>query len=536
MACATPRGSGGCGSVAEGRADDPAVAVRPAPTILHVDMDSFFASVEVLDHPELAGKPVVVGGSHARGVVASCTYEARAYGIHSAMPSARARQLCPDAVFIDGHYSRYAEVSARLREVLLGVTPVMEPVGLDEAFLDVTGALRLLGPPEQIARDLRSRVRTELSLDCSVGVGRSKMIAKLASRAAKPTAGRNGTQPGLGVVVVAEGEELAFLHPMPVERLWGVGPATSRRLHDLGVATVGELAAVPEAVLVRRLGRAQGSRLRALARAEDTDPVVADRAAKSVGHEETFADDISDRALLGRHVWRMAESVASHLRGGGQVARTVSVKVKYGDHTAVSRSHTLPWGVDTGSSIAAIASVLLDTVDLRDGVRLFGISASALHAAGDGRQLSFGLGVALRDGSDGGDGGDAGDARDAGDAGDAGDTGDGIVAGAGVGAALAAGVEGRATPRTDGATRRRAALEASRRQQTWEELMGVVDAIRQRFGTASVGSVSMVRADGIAVPARREAPWGPAASDSGEEHPSTLQARAHREGSPADLS
>lgn len=394
--------------------------------ILHVDMDAFFASVEVLDDPSLAGKPVVVGGSGARGVVASCTYEARAYGVRSAMPSMRARQLCPQAVFVDGHYSRYAEVSGRLRRVLASVTPLVEPIGLDEAFLDVSGSRRLLGDPVGIAAGIRDRVREELDLDCSVGVGRSKMIAKLASRAAKPVATRAGKRPGAGVVAVAPEGERDFLHPLPVEALWGVGPATARRLHELGVRTVGDLAALPEPVLVRKLGRAQGPHLAALARAEDRDPVVPDRPAKSVGHEETFGQDLTDRSVLRRHLDRMAESVAVHLRSQRLAGRTVSVKVKQADFSVVSRSHTLASAVDAGQAVASVAGALLDTVDVAGGVRLLGVSVSGLQSSAAGRQLTFDLGTGP---------------------------------------------------------------PAESLQSTWEQVTAAVDAVRARFGREAVGTV-----------------------------------------------
>ncbi len=495
-----PRGSAASGSVAERRrpqladggageagtgaggapvppgagdpAEDPADDLVPA--ILHVDMDAFFASVEVLDHPELAGRPVIVGGSGARGVVASCTYEARAFGVRSAMPSVRARQLCPQAVFVDGHYSRYAEMSGWLREILRSATPLVEPVGLDEAFLDVTGSRRLLGTPEAIARRLRAQVGEELALDCSVGVGRSKLVAKLASRAAKPVASRAGKRPGPGVVVVRGREELAFLHPMPVEALWGVGPATAKRLHDLGARTVGQLAALPEDVLVRRLGRAQGRHLADLARGRDPQPVVPDRPAKSLGHEETFRRDVVDPGELRRHALRMSESVAVHLREAGLAGRTVTVKVKYGDFSLISRSHTLPVPVDTAAAIAAVATELLDSVDLQDGVRLFGVSVSGLQEGGTARQLAFDLGEE----------------------------------GAGPGPGADPTADPEAGPRPPAGTR---GSQAAHLQESWEEVTAAVDAIRSRFGRAAVGTAWMVGEDGIVVPRRREAPWGPAA-------------------------
>jgi DNA polymerase IV len=413
-------------------------------------MDAFFASVEVLDDPSLAGKPVIVGGIGMRGVVASCTYEARAYGVHSAMPSVRARQLCPHAVFVGGRHGRYAEVSAELHAVLRDITPVVEPIGLDEAFMDVTGALRLLGPPEQIAESLRDRVRDELGLRCSVGIGRSKMIAKLASRAAKPRATRQGLEPGPGVYLVAPEVELEFLHDHDVEALWGVGPATAGRLHELGARTVGDLAALPLDTLVRRLGKASGGHLAALARGEDADPVRPDRQAKSIGHEETFSYDLTDAGELEDHALRMAESVATMLRGAAASARTVTVKIKFKDLSLVTRSHTSERSLSTGNAIGQVAAALLASVDPGDGVRLLGVSASGLVTAG-ADQLSFDLGDGV--GED---------------------------------------VE-----------------SATAREQSWQEVTAAVDAVRTRFGRASVGSAARVTDEGVQVPERRDAPWGP---------------------------
>jgi DNA polymerase-4 len=413
-------------------------------------MDAFFASVEVLDDPSLAGKPVIVGGGGARGVVASCTYEARTYGVHSAMPSMRARQLCPHAVFLSGRHGRYAEVSAELHKILHDVTPMVEPIGLDEAFMDVGSALRLLGPPDVIAHALRRRVREELRLGCAVGIGRSKMIAKLASRAAKPRATREGLQPGPGVYVVEPADELAFLHAHEVRALWGVGPATTKRLHDLGVRTVGDLAALPPDTLARRLGKASGAHLAALARGEDPDPVTPNRAAKSLGHEETFSEDLVDPAVLERHVLRMAESVATMLRQSSSAARTITVKVKFKDFTLQTRSHTLARAISTGGGIGQVAAALLSGIDPGEGIRLLGVSASGLGAGGTD-QLAFDLGDGLREENQ----------------------------------------------------------SAIAREQSWEVVTAAVDAIRSRFGRTSVGSAAMVTEDGVQVPARRDAPWGP---------------------------
>ena len=257
--------------------------------ILHVDMDCFFAAVEVLDDPSLRGLPVIVGGTGSRGVVASCSYEARATGVRSAMPMGEARRRCPRAVILSGRHDRYAEVSRELHRVFATITPVVEPISLDEAFLDVSGSHRLLGTSEAIAHEVRARVRQFLQLECSVGVARSKLIAKLASRAAKPIATRSGPRPGPGVVVVTAAEELAFLQPRPVRDLWGVGPRTAERLARFGIATVGDVARLDEASLVRILGPAAGRQLHALAWAKDDRRVVPDQQVKSIGHEETFS-------------------------------------------------------------------------------------------------------------------------------------------------------------------------------------------------------------------------------------------------------
>ena len=413
-------------------------------------MDAFFASVEVLDDPTLAGRPVIVGGAGARGVVASCTYEARVYGVHSAMPSAQARQLCPEAIFLPGRHSRYGEVSAQLLRILKDVTPVVEPIGLDEAFMDVVGALRLFGSPEHIAHGLLERVRAELGLGCSVGIGRSKMIAKLASRAAKPRATRSGLEPGPGVFLVDAEHELEFLHRHDVEALWGVGPATAKRLHDIGARTVGELAALPLDAVVRRLGKANGAHLASLARGVDPDPVTPDRQAKSIGHEETFSYDIVDPAELERHVLRMADSVATMLRGASTSARTITVKVKYKDFSLQTRSHTLGRAIVTGGAVGRVAAALVAGVDPGDGIRLLGVSASGLVPLG-ADQLSF----------------DLSDGRSEGDQG------------------------------------------PESLEQSWQDLTAAIDAIRKRFGRSAVGATARVTEDGVQVPARRDAPWGP---------------------------
>ncbi len=366
-------------------------AAPAARTILHLDMDAFFVACELRRRPDLAGLPVVVGGTGERGVVAAASYEARRYGIHSAMPSVRARRLCPRAVFLPGDHAHYAAVSRDVHRILEEVTPLVEPIALDEAFLDVTGVGRLHGTGPDIAWRLRRRIADDLGLSASVGVAPSKLLAKLASEAAKPKATRTGVVPGRGVVVVAPGEELAFLQPHPVEALWGVGPATSARLRRLGVTTVGDLAGLPVASLVAALGEAHGTHLAALARGDDPRPVQPDRAPKSVGHEETFAHDLHDRGDCERELVRLADATAGRLRAAGLSARTVTVKVRFADFRTITRTSTLPAAVVTGPALARAALGLLAAVDVSAGVRLLGLSATHLAAADDRapQQLRF---------------------------------------------------------------------------------------------------------------------------------------------------
>lgn len=351
-------------------------------------MDAFFVSVELLDQPELRGKPVVVGGDGERGVVAAASYEARSFGIHSAMSSVQARRLCPHAIFLRGRYERYSEVSANVMAIFRDVTPLVEPLSLDEAFLDVSGALRLLGEAPVIARALRQRVLDEQRLTCSVGVASTKFVAKLATGAAKPKASEKGPQFGSGVFVVQPDETLGFLRPLPVESLWGVGPATLAKLHRIGVLTIADLADLPEENVVAVLGRSQGRHLHSLSNGHDERSVEPDRAMKSIGHEETFAHDHHLRSTLDRELVQFADAVASRLRAQGLVARTIQLKVRFGDFTTVTRSTTLAVSVDDSRSILEVGRQLLELVDPAQGVRLLGLSVSGL-SSDSSKQLTF---------------------------------------------------------------------------------------------------------------------------------------------------
>jgi DNA polymerase IV len=345
----------------------------PAEPILHVDMDAFYASVEVLRDRSLAGKPVVVGSPGPRGVVMSASYEARRYGVGSAMPSARARRLCPEAVFVSPDFPAYRAHSTRLREIFLSFTPLVEPLSLDEAFLDVAGATRMFGPPAEIGRAVRARVREELELSCSVGVAPNKFLAKLSSAQAKPD----------GLLVVSAGEVAAFLHPLPVSALWGVGERTHELMERLGVRTVSELAEVPGRVLERVFGDVQARHLAELAHGRDDRSVVPYEAPKSLSHEETFDRDIDADEDVLRELLRLSFRVASRLRSEGYRARTVVLKVRLASFATLTRSRTVPDPLDAGADIFRVVAGLYRAIPgQRRRIRLLGVAASGLVSSG----------------------------------------------------------------------------------------------------------------------------------------------------------
>ncbi|HET7026484.1 MAG TPA: DNA polymerase IV [Candidatus Limnocylindrales bacterium] len=337
-----------------------------APTILHVDLDAFFAAVEQRDRPELRGRPVVVGGGGPtdRGVVSAASYEARAFGVRSAMPLRTAAALCPDAVFLPVDGRKYDASSREVMAILRRFSPAVEPVSIDEAFLDVTGSGVLFGPGEAIARRIKEAVRAEVGLTVSVGVGTTKLVAKIASDLRKPD----------GLVVVAPGEEADFLAPLPIGRLWGVGPATATALREYGVATIGDLAALPVEILARRFGP-HGAGLHDRALGRDADPVAGDTAAKSIGHEHTFDVDTADRETIERTLLAMADGVAGRLRSAGLRARTVTVKIRDSSFRTVTRQRTIE-PTDLPEPIWTAALELAEPELRGIRVRLVGITAS----------------------------------------------------------------------------------------------------------------------------------------------------------------
>lgn len=352
------------------------MAANQTRTILHVDMDAFYASVELLRHPELRGCPVVVGGGEGRGVVAAASYEARRYGIRSAMSGAEARRRCPELVTLSPDHRHYGEVSAEIRKVFETVTPLVEPLALDEAFLDVSGALSAFGSGRHIAEYLRRKIDEVLSLDCSVGVASNKFIAKLASVDAKPVASTDGVRSGRGVVVVAAGDEAAYVASMPVGRLWGVGPRTRERLAAIGVDRVEDLRRIDQRIVISALGEAAAAHLRRLADGRDDRAVIPDRDAKSIGHEETFGVDITDPVVLEAELVRMADLVAARVRRSVAGARTWSVKVRFDDFTTISRSHTWVSAIDSASVVLSELRHMLRTAVSGRRVRLLGVAAS----------------------------------------------------------------------------------------------------------------------------------------------------------------
>ncbi|MBW3662170.1 MAG: DNA polymerase IV [Actinobacteria bacterium] len=343
-------------------------------------MDAFYASVEQRDDPSLRGRPVVVGGAGTRGVVAAASYEARRFGIHSAMPMVRARRLCPSLVVVPPDFRRYRDASDEVMRVFRSVTPLVEPLSLDEAFLDVTGAVRLFGPPRAIADRIRAEVRASVDLPCSIGIAPNKFLAKLCSAKAKPD----------GVLHLHVDEVEAFLRPLPVSDLWGAGPKTVERLRSYGFRSVGQLADCDLRTLQRVLGDATGSHLYRLAQGRDARAVVPDEAAKSVSAEETFDEDIDDPALLRTLILGLAERVGRRLRASGLAGRTVTLKVRFATFDTITRSSTLDLPTDRTHDVADLARELFDGLRLeRVRVRLLGVGVSNLTDGDAARQLSL---------------------------------------------------------------------------------------------------------------------------------------------------
>jgi DNA polymerase-4 len=344
-------------------------------------MDAFYASVELRDQPEMRGRPVVVGGLGTRGVVLSATYEARAFGVRSAMPVGRARRLCPQAVFIPPRHRLYSAVSEEVMAIFRAVTPEVEPLSLDEAFLDVSGARRRLGSPRDIGELIRRQVREQQSITCSVGVAPVKFVAKIASARCKPD----------GLLVVPAAGILDFLHPLPASALWGVGDRAEEVLNRLGLRTVGDLARVPAATLRREFGL-PGEHLHALAWGQDPRPVTPRREEKSVGAEETFPVDVDDPEVIRNELLRLSGRTAEALRAAGCVARTVTVKLRLASFKTITRSRTLTEPTDVAREIHATACALYEGsgLDRRVRLRLVGVRAAGLRpAAGSARQLAF---------------------------------------------------------------------------------------------------------------------------------------------------
>jgi len=347
--------------------------------ILHVDMDAFYASVEQRDHPELRGRPVIVGGHPRRGVVLAASYEVRPFGVRSAIPMARALVLAPGAVVVPPRFAAYAEASEQVFGILERYSPLIEPLSLDEAFLDVTASQSLFGPPADIARRLRREIASEVGLPASAGIAASKFVAKIASDLAKPNGQRE----------VPPGETRAFLAGLPVSRLWGVGPKLEARLHGLGLRKVGDLAIRDVGWLTERLGDT-GAHLAALARGEDDRAVVPDRGSKSIGAEDTFEEDVSDPALLEPRLHAQALRVARRLRKAGLRTRVVQLKLKLDDFTVQTRRCTLERPTDDGQELYRNALELLRRAPVSRPVRLTGVSAQELDGGEDAQLALFG--------------------------------------------------------------------------------------------------------------------------------------------------
>ena len=342
--------------------------------ILHVDMDAFYAAVEVLDDPSLRGLPLIIGSPDGRSVVSSASYEARRYGVRSAMPVSQALRLCPGARVVPPHFSRYQEVSRQVMAIFESFTPLVEPLSVDEAFLDVQGVRRLWGSPARIAGLIRERVQAEVGITCSVGVASTKHVAKMASTIAKPN----------GMLVIAAADTLDFLAPRSVRALWGVGPKAAESLEARGIRTIRDIRETPQETLDRAVGPALSARLVQLARGEDARAVDTERVEKSIGHEETFDQDIADREFLRAELLRLSDRVGARLRRAGWETSTVSIKIRFADFRTVNRSQTLTEPTAVSQRIGEAAQGLFELIDRRDPIRLVGVRAEKLRPAGGG--------------------------------------------------------------------------------------------------------------------------------------------------------
>jgi len=355
--------------------------------IIHMDLDAFYASVETLDNPELAGKPVIVGGSERRGVVCAASYEARKFGVHSAQPTATAKRLCPSGIFLPLRMKRYQEMSGRVFDVYHRFTPLVEALSIDEAFLDVTDSVRLFGTPVTIAGMIRASVREETGLTVSAGVATNKLLAKIASDMHKPD----------GLTVVPPGREKEFLSPLPVGKLWGVGKVTEETLRRMSVSTIGDLSGIPEDVLERKLGK-NGVWLHRLSLGVDDREVESEREARSIGHEDTYPEDLTDIGSIKTELLSLSTRVSARMRRNGVKGRTITLKVKYRDFTLVTRAETLHQVTDDGGDLyRSVLPLLAKTEAGKRPVRLLGISVSNLSAGetvrreeGSGQLMLFG--------------------------------------------------------------------------------------------------------------------------------------------------
>jgi len=351
--------------------------------ILHVDMDAFYASVAELDHPEYKGKALVVGAG-TRGVVLSANYEARKFGIRAAMPVGRAKRMAPHAIFIAPEHHRYSEISERVMAIFHSYTPLVEPISLDEAFLDVTGSQKLFGTGREIAAKIRKQVEKEEGITCSVGLAQSKFIAKLASQHCKPN----------GMLEIKPDRILEFLHPLPVRAIWGVGPKTAESLERLGLHTVSDIAHTPRATLIRALGDATGSSLYELAWGRDYRDVIPDEPEKSIGNEETFSEDLDNPEEILREFLRMTEKATARLRERSLFAKTISIKIKFADFSSLTRSKTVPIAIDnTHDTYEVVKALYLALRNEGARIRLVGVSLSHLQ---EGAPVQLELGARER--------------------------------------------------------------------------------------------------------------------------------------------